>query len=541
MRSILLLFILILNSHGVQIDNKSILESFMRSELNDQPTFHDIKCGTRYDLAIKIHQDKLDPGLYEMYVQSISSEPIRQRSLVTPSGFFELHWDDSGSHAVPQEDLSGNGYPDYIDSAAVILDHVREIEVEQMGYSPPPGEDGNAAIPYHIYFTNLIDSYGSTVPINIIPANFPRTTYTSYIEMDNDYSEYYFWTKGLDALKVTAAHEFHHAIQLGYNLREDDIYFFEMTSTWMEEYIYPEINDYINYLDYFFKKVSNSRFDLDHFTLYPYGNSLYLQMLETQHGASIVRSIWDKIKTETSLSALISTLEQNNTTWFESLGEYGLWLYYTEDRAISGKFFTDAAFFPQVTIKSEDNIDFDAAYVDSVNIKEIANRFLEFQDVRGRILDIQVIANENYESGFRSMTPHSYSQVYPVNNLITTPPIDSDQMVLVITNAEKNEILTTIDIALSGSIDLTSVYPFPNPVNTKDAEIVRFQNVPPEAELHIFSATGKRIARVENQGSSRIRSWYLKNDDGEKVAAGIYVFLVQGEGLLKSGKFSIIR
>ncbi len=539
MKTILLLFILILNSHGVQIDIKSILENYIRSELNDQPTFHDIKCGTRYDLAIKIHQDKLDPGLYEMYVQSISSEPIRQRSLVTPSGFFELHWDDSGSHAVPQEDLSGNGYPDYIDSAAVILDHVREIEVEQMGYSPPPGEDGNAAIPYHIYFTNHV-RYGITRMVNIIQANLPAITYTSYIEMDNDYAEYDFNTKGLDGLKVTAAHEFHHAIQLGYNFREDDIYFFEMTSTWMEEYIYPEINDYFNYLDYFFKIVSNSRFDLDHL-YYPYANSIYLQMLETQYGASIVRSIWDKIKTETSLSALLSTLEQNNTTWFESLGKYGLWLYYTGDRAISGKFFTDAAFFPQVTIKSEDKIEFDAAYVDSVNIKEIANRFLEFQDVRGRILDIQVIANENYESGFRSMTPHSYSQVYPVNNLITTPPIDSDQMVLVITNAEKNEILTVINITLSGSIDLTSVYPFPNPVNTKDAEIVRFQNVPPEAELHIFSATGKRISRVENQGSSLVRSWYLKNDDGEKVAAGIYVFLVQGEGLLKSGKFSIIR
>ena len=538
MKSILLLFILILNSHGVQIDIKSILESFMRSEINDQPTFNDIKCGTRYDLAVEIHQDKLDPGLYEMYVQTKRSEPIRQRSLVTPSGFFELHWDDSGSHAVPQEDISGNGYPDYIDSAAVILDHVRQIEVEQMGYLPPPGEDGNPAIPYHIYFTNL-PLYGETKIGDIIPANLPDMTYTSYIEMDNNYSEYNFWTKGLDGLKVTAAHEFHHAIQLGYNLREDDIYFFEMTSTWMEEYIYPEINDYLNYLDYFFEVVSNSRFDLVYQT-YPYANSIYLQML-AKNDASIVKSIWDKIKTEPSLSALISTLDQHNTTWFESLGEYGLWLYYTGDRARSGEFFTDAAFFPQVTIKSEDNIVFDAAYVDDVNIKEIANRFLEFQDVRGRILDIQVIANENYESGYRSMTPHSYSQVYPVNNLITSKPIDSDSVVLVITNAEKNEILTTIKITLSGSIDLTSVYPYPNPVNTKEVESVRFQNVPPAAELHIFNTTGKRIARVENQGSSRVRSWYLKNNDGEKVAAGIYVFLVQGEGLLKRGKFSIIR
>jgi hypothetical protein len=539
MRILFLIFILSLNSFGLQIDNQSILEDFIKSELNGQPTFHDIKCGTKYDLAVESNKDKLDPGLYEKYIQAKKSEPIRQRSLLTPAGFFMLHWDDTGSHAVPQEDLSGNGYPDYIDSAAVILDHVWDIEVEQMGYSPPPGEDGNPAIPYSIYFTNHL-KYGVTWKGDIIDANLPDSTYTSYIEMDNNFSEYYFPTKGLDGLKVTAAHEFHHAVQLGYNYRDEDIYFFEMTSTWMEEYLYPDIDDYINYLDYFFEVVSNSRFDLTNYT-YPYANSIYLQMLETQHGASIIRSIWDKIKTEKSLSALTVALEENNSTWFESLGEYGLWLYYTGDRSIPGKYFFDASLFPQITIKNEDKVEYDDAYVDDVNIGEIANRYFEFGEIRGKILDTQVIANDELESGFRIMSPYSNSDLYPVNTQITSYPIDADQMIMVITNAEKNNTLTTIDIKLKGSIDLFTVFPFPNPVNTKNGEIVRFQNVPPGAELHIFNTSGNQIARVENQGTSRIRSWYLINDDGRKVAAGIYLFLVQGDGLLKTGKFSIVR
>jgi hypothetical protein len=541
MRSLVILFMLIFNSYGFQIDNKSILEGFIKSEISGQPTFYDIKCGTRYDLAVESHKDKIDPGLYENYIQFKKSEPIRQRSVVTPAGFFQLHWDDTGSHTVPQEDLSGNGYPDYIDSAAVILDHVWNIQVEQMGYLPPPGEDGNPAIPYQIYFTNHFN-YGVTWKGDLVEANLPDTSFTSYIEIDNDFSEDYFPTKGLDGLKVTAAHEFHHAIQFGYNFRDDDVYFFEMTSTWMEEYLYPEIDDYLNYLDYFFKVVSNTRFDFNSNTLYPYANSIYLQMLEEQHDASIIRSVWEKIRTEKSLSALISTLEENNSTWFESLGEYGLWLYYTGDRAISGKYFTDALFFPEVSIKSEDIIEFDAAYVDDVTIGEIANRYLEFQKVRGKIIDIQVIANDNLESGFRLMTPHSNSDLYPVNTQITSDPIDSDQMVLVITNAELNEISTIVDIVLNDSIDLTTVSQGPNPVNTKYVERVRFRNVPPDAELHIFNVAGKRIARVENKGTSRgDRFWDLKNDDGHKVAGGIYMFLVQGDGLLKTGKFSIIR
>jgi hypothetical protein len=490
-------------------------------------------------MAVEINQNILNPKLYESYIQSRRSAATSQRSMISPSGFFKLHWDDSLTHAVPQEDLEGNGYPDYIDSAAVILDYVREVEVEKMGYLPPPGIDGNENIPYPVYFKNH-SKYGETIRVDIIQSNLPAITYTSYINLDNDYSEYYFPTKGLDGLKVTAAHEYHHAIQLGYIYRPDDLYFFEMTSTWMEEYIYPDINDYLYYLDYFFKVVSNSQFDLI-YDIYPYANSMYLQMVESQYDASIIRSIWEKMRTEKSLTALISTLDQNNSSWYESLSEYGLWLYYTGNRAISNTFFTDAAFFPEITIKSEDKIEFELAYVEDVNITENANRYLEIQNVRGNILDVQVIGNENLESGYRLMTPHSYSEPYVVNTKITTEPIDSEQLVIVITNSEKTEIITTTDIVISGTIDLTSVYPFPNPVNVKDEEILRFQNVPPEAELHIFSTSGKRVARVENQGSSRIRSWYLKNDDGNKVAAGIYFYLVQWDGVLEKGKFSIVR
>jgi len=539
MKIILLLLVLVWNTLAFQVDNKVILENYIRNVLDEQVQFSDFKCGTKYDLEIESQKGKIEPALYEKYKQITSIEPIRQRSLVAGSGLFELHWDDSGTHAVPQEDISGNGYPDFIDSAAVILDYVYTIEVQQLGYEPPPGNDGNPAVPYHIYFTNQF-AYGKTSKGDLIEANLPDTSYTSYIELDNNFAEYYFPTKGLDGLRVAVAHEFHHAIQFGYGFRSGDIYFFEMTSTWMEEYIYPEINDYINYLDYFFEVVSDSRFDLTSLT-YPYANSIYLQMLESQYNPLIIRSIWDKMRTEKSLPAIISMLEQYNTTWFESLSEYGLWLFYTGERAIQDQFFTDAASFPEITVKSEDITEFDGAFVEDVNITEIANRYLVFENVRGNILDTQVSANNNLKTGFRMTTENSFSQTYNVNDKITSEPIDSENLYLVLTNSEINNINTTVDMNISGSIDLSSIYAFPNPVKTKDTEVVRFQNVPPDAELNIFSASGKRIAKIENQGSSQIRTWYLKNDDGEHVAAGIYFYLVHGDGILEKGKFSVIR
>ena len=530
---------LLMNLYGIQIDYKSALESSMRNEIEGIPSSADIKCGTRTTWAIEAYRDLLDSKLYEAYIQSRQIEPVRDRAMQSPAGYFELHWNDTGNHAVPQEDLGGNGIPDYIDSAAVIFDYVRDIEVNQMGYLPPPGEDGNELIPYPIYFTNHF-KYGETIKKEVIEANLPAITYTSYIEVDNDFSEYYFPTQGLAGLKVTAAHEFHHAVQLGYFYRDEDRYFFEMTSTWMEEHIYPDIDDYLYYLDYFFGVVSNSRFDLA-FDTYPYANGLYLQLLESKYDSPIVKSIWEKMREDKSLAAIVSTLESHGQSWMESLNEYGLWLYYTGSRAISDKFFTDAAFFPEIQIKSADKIEFETAFVDDLSITKIANRYLEFQNMRGQILDIEVVSDENNDTGFRMITPNSYSQSYNTNHKITSDPIDSEQLILLITNSEEEEIITTTEIVISGSINLTTVYPFPNPLNTRKYETMRFQNVPPEAELNIYNTSGKRVARIKNQGSSRIRSWHLKNDDGEQVAAGIYFFLVQGDGLLKRGKFSIIR
>ena len=63
-----------------------------------------------------------------------------------------------------------------------------------------------------------------------------------------------FLTKGINAARVTVAHEFHHAIQLGnYSYRDSDLFFYELTSTSMEEFVFNSVNDYYNYLtDYFY-------------------------------------------------------------------------------------------------------------------------------------------------------------------------------------------------------------------------------------------------------------------------------------------------
>ena len=51
----------------------------------------------------------------------------------------------------------------------------------------------------------------------------------------------------MNLLKVTAAHEFFHAVQFAYDIGEDG-WFMESTATWMEEHVYDAINDNLQYL-----------------------------------------------------------------------------------------------------------------------------------------------------------------------------------------------------------------------------------------------------------------------------------------------------
>ncbi|TFH00744.1 MAG: hypothetical protein E4H13_06710, partial [Calditrichales bacterium] len=151
-----LLLLSVLNLYGFQVAEKDFLENMIRAELTGEPMMTDIKCATRYHVAIYENSDQIEPGLYRDFVQSVMVQPVRQRSLVSPGGYIQLYWDDTGINQVPQADLSGNGYPDYIDSAAVIFDRVYKYQVETMGYRPPPKYSGGADIPYPIYFTAMV-------------------------------------------------------------------------------------------------------------------------------------------------------------------------------------------------------------------------------------------------------------------------------------------------------------------------------------------------------------------------------------------------
>lgn len=121
-------------------------------------------------------------------------------------------------------------------------------------------------------------------------------TYTSaagYCVLDNDFApEEYGGQAAWNSLRVTAAHEFFHAVQYTYDVGEDR-WFMESTATWMEERLYNDVNDNRQYLRV--SQMAAPYIPLDTYAAGAhYGNWIFWEYLSTRFGTDIVRKVWTK-------------------------------------------------------------------------------------------------------------------------------------------------------------------------------------------------------------------------------------------------------
>ena len=294
-------------------------------------------------------------ALYPLFTRP-SFAPDTEYTYNSSGGYFKIHFAKTGTNVVyqPTVDNNGNGVPDYVDSCAAILDHIWTKEVDSLGYVPPPSDgsyppgwpNGGDGL-YDIYLFNLGSSY--------LGATYPETTYapalawvwTSFIELDNDYTNYPAYHSQYDWLRVTAAHEFFHAIQMGYDVFENELvsqdvvhpYWMEMSATWMENEVYDYINDYIYYLPAFF---NSPWLSLRNFSgLHPYGSVVWPMYLGEKFGINIIKDIWTRcaeVPGDNVLPATDAALNTNSSSLNNAFQEFSVWNYFTGDRANSSLF-----------------------------------------------------------------------------------------------------------------------------------------------------------------------------------------------------------
>ncbi|MCX6120466.1 MAG: hypothetical protein NTX44_02455 [Ignavibacteriales bacterium] len=241
----------------------------------------------------------------------------------------------------------------YIQYVAQIFNHVWDVEVDQMGYSAPPFESGQSY--YNIFVTNVTGEYGSTTPILQINGSEYPPRYTSYITIDNDYRG--FTTFGIRGLEVTAAHEFHHAIQMGsYGLFDIDKYRYvhELTSTWMEDVVYTDVNDYYNYLPDYFGRFSDGRAFNSNPGTGGYERCVWALFMAKQFSANVMRSVWEAMRNSPYQADVDVFLESNaavlanmDTTLQTAFSIFTKWNYFTWDRADTINYYSEGNHYPR--------------------------------------------------------------------------------------------------------------------------------------------------------------------------------------------------
>ncbi|MFW6775641.1 MXAN_6640 family putative metalloprotease [Nocardioides sp. CPCC 205120] len=203
------------------------------------------------------------------------------------------------------------------------LQDVWNYETRTQSYRGPAADGtrgGDAK--FDVYLTDLASQgvYGYCMPESYADSSGMRAT--SYCVLDNDYAE--FPDTPVNSLRVTAAHEFFHAIQFNYDVNEDG-WLYEATATWMEEQYAPEVDDNQQYLAD--GQLGDPTVPMDLFGDGSYGNWLFFEYLTQRFGPRIVRTTWEAAAGATgtdyhSLVALKFALYYSRDT-AGARGEYG--------------------------------------------------------------------------------------------------------------------------------------------------------------------------------------------------------------------------
>jgi hypothetical protein len=246
-----------------------------------------------------------------------------------------VFWVSRTRHAPPLQDRRPrNGVPDQVDLTLATFRKVYSIEVGQFGWSKPLSDrrvrnHGPNGKP-DIYLADIASRglYGYCRP--------DRRTRTApgHCVVDDDFSARQFpgGAFGKAALQVTAAHEFLHDIQFGYDTFED-FWFFESTATWMEDEVYPLVNDNLQYLPV--SPISATGFwlplDIDEPDMSKpesankYGTWILWRYLSERLGREVVRDAWNLARgAPFGIQALEAMLATRGQAWADVLHQFAI-------------------------------------------------------------------------------------------------------------------------------------------------------------------------------------------------------------------------
>lgn len=465
--------------------------------------------------------------------------PSRDHSYLSENGNFIIHYNNSGDHSVPQNYTFNDSIPDYVYRSAQYLEDSFVMLRDSLGFRLPPPDHANAP-EIDVYFTSYFDNYGMTY----LESQAEPDVWTSYITLSTNLEDSsVFYTPGLDGLKVTCAHELFHVFQLGYIYRDADYFYFEMSSVWFEEYMYPDVNDYHSYFNQY---TGNWNYAVNHANLY-YNNvgfNLYIDKHYSAPGNNIINTIWERIPEEPALDAIGTVLDERGDGFAHALCNWGsaqvLCYPYSAENFTYG--FDDAQDLPTVSFsRYPDNVftslnaEFElpaSPMVSYYKLREIPPQALLFETDLTEGLSANLICLDGTQS-----------MVYPVKNAISV--IDGkrfNECILVIGSDQENAAGSFSMMPVPSDL-IVSLYP--NPSSSGYGINIRYVLTEDQQAIQaaLYDLRGRRVfvhdldEHLLQQGLHTLTLDLLPH----RLSSGIYFFTLHTDERSISKKLTIIN
>lgn len=502
------------------------------------------KCGFGTAAEVFIHFNEFTESQQKI-LKTLVSRPVTDTSIVSPSGFFRIHYNTRGSYA-PQYDVH---------EFAKALDSSYNFEVNHLGYPPPPPDTLGGVPPseaggdsrYDVYIVNMTD-YGETDFETLISQdpNVPR--FTSFMQVHYSFGSG-FYTHGINAARVTAAHEFHHSIQVGnYIFRDSDLFFYELTSTSMEEFVFDSINDYYGYMSDYFNNTgrafaSNNGYNLAIWNIY----------LRDNFGIDIIKAQWEMMPGSRAISAINNSLWSEDTNFGNELNKFGIWTFYTNYRAVPGEYFKEASDYPVIRPSINKLFVSPSASI-NMDAHPTSNNFLNVVDQLNDTITV-IVTNSEYQKGIDN--PESFSSfqyyVYNYNEKGSQQLTDVYYTKLEPTDPSiwtSSEFYNGLLINEGQIVTTTVDYAFPNPFifNKSTTGYIYFPvkgGGGSEADLNVYTSAMELVYSVTESYSYRagqkVLRWNGHDNKNQKVPSGVYIFITNSGSGKIVGKLVIFN
>lgn len=250
------------------------------------------------------------PHALSARIDVLFGRPKRQMTYISPKGAFAVHYDTTGLHSPVLDSSQPDGTPDWVVEVAAALDSVRNLLLV-LGFDAAPTDDDGV---YDVY---LEEYNGDTYGITDWDSTDAYGRIISYMRMDNDFAgDEHYYTHGIEAARITAAHEYFHAVQLAYGWRYADEFFYELSSTWFEDIAYPDVNDWV-----FWFKGGNNPFGktptqpmarTNGYSIAIFGH--YLTHIPGTYEPEIMRQAWERFKSTSATAAIEESLDFYNAS-----------------------------------------------------------------------------------------------------------------------------------------------------------------------------------------------------------------------------------